>query len=356
MNSIIKNASLLEKLKQKDVNETYSIIDKMTLEEFSYIDAFKRNLIFHSLSIGKKNSLILGDPQAFYMLLKFIKKKEQEKNLVILKNLVNQNDINQNTPLILAVCNEWIDAVKILLSIGADVTIRDKNKFNAIHWAILKGNLDILQLLTNEKVHIQKEPDTILGYSYLEICILYQHQKIQLINYLISIKSYQGNQFIFFIIKTCKISLLKKITTQNIDVRNQEGDTPLMYACSFGGDLGYSMAKYLLEKKVNVNDINEKNGYNALMYALLSPNSSLTLILLLLAEGTDLMIKEKKYGSNVLMMSLKEKLGFRYLLGIATKELLYLKDNNGICVADLEQIHPEDTIRKMIENKLKSFQ
>lgn len=297
----------------------------------------------------------LGDPQALYMLLLYIQQKEVEQKVEIFKFIVNQFDVNQNTPLILAVNNEWIDAIKMLLSVGANIFIRDRNKFHSVHWAIIKGNQEILELLT--KNHSQKEPDVFLPYSYLELSVIYQSKKIQIMNYLLANNTYHGAQLVHFAVNTSKVTFLKKLVSSNvpIDKKNILGITPLHLACSISGDNGFNMAKILTDSKANVNTQSDKSGYTPIMYAVLSPNPSLSLVLLLISLKADLLIKEKQFGSNVLMMSLKEKWAFKTILKDAPRELLEMKDNNGMSVADLATSYPDETIRKEIDLKIKSL-
>ncbi|TNV70722.1 hypothetical protein FGO68_gene9897 [Halteria grandinella] len=66
-----------------------------------------------------------------------------------LRSLKNINEVDEfgQTPLILAILNQNISAVRLLISKGANASIVDNNGLTAKHYAQLSGNFEIQNLI-----------------------------------------------------------------------------------------------------------------------------------------------------------------------------------------------------------------
>mmetsp|Transcript_50547 Transcript_50547/g.118979 ORF Transcript_50547/g.118979 Transcript_50547/m.118979 type:complete len:295 (-) Transcript_50547:212-1096(-) len=75
-----------------------------------------------------------------------------------------------NTPLHLAVHEQQVEAVRILLNKGADPNTRNQNGHRPIHWAAMHNDTTILQLLIANGADVKKETDDTMKFSVLHFC------------------------------------------------------------------------------------------------------------------------------------------------------------------------------------------
>lgn len=122
------------------------------------------------------------------------------------KQKINEGDLNGFSPLILAVQNNHFEIAEYLLQNDADLHIPDKNGYMSIHWAAIKGNIKMLQLLIEKGAGINS-----CGYqdrTPLHEAIIYGH-----------------NNVIEFL---CNSSQIK------FNIRDMKGNKPLYYAATQG--------------------------------------------------------------------------------------------------------------------------
>uniref|UniRef100_A0A671Y5F6 Euchromatic histone-lysine N-methyltransferase 1b n=1 Tax=Sparus aurata TaxID=8175 RepID=A0A671Y5F6_SPAAU len=88
-------------------------------------------------------------------------------NLQLVSSVVQWSDDGGWTAMIWATEYKHVDQVKLLLSKGADISIRDKEENICLHWAAFSGSVDISELLLN--AHCDLQAVNIHGDSPLHI-------------------------------------------------------------------------------------------------------------------------------------------------------------------------------------------
>jgi ankyrin repeat protein len=189
---------------------------------------------------------------------------ELAKNGTLTKDIIDANidfidatDQQGKTALYLAVENEQFDCVKILLKKGANMNIPDLNKNSPLHIAAQKKSLDIPRLLiaSGSKINAQnaqgKIPEDLA----------------------------QNNPKMFEILRIniLLVDNIKKGLTQNVKnflhsedayltILDIDGNNFVMMAASSNNDTNLTI-KFLVEKGIDVNALNEINGKTALSLA-----------------------------------------------------------------------------------------
>lgn len=106
----------------------------------------------------------------------------QKGNLEVVKllsahqELVNSKIVNGQTPLIIAAQNGYREICEILLKAGAKPDDVDTEKFNAMHWAVSQGKMDVVQLLSSYKNLINSR--SLTDYSPLILALTRNHLEI----------------------------------------------------------------------------------------------------------------------------------------------------------------------------------
>eukprot|EP00912_Choanoflagellata_sp_UC4_P001498 UC4_evm2s945 len=161
---------------------------------------------------------------------------------LLLKSGANPNSVNNTlaSPLHTACHFGNLTAVKVLLKGGssrsADIRLLDIEEKNCMHWATIGGNLEIVELLIDNKLPLDKvdlRGETVLSYA-----------------------AYYGH-----------IDIARKFITSGADPNstNVENITPLHWACFQGQPL---IVRDLLDAGANVNALERSNLHTPLDYAL----------------------------------------------------------------------------------------
>ena len=155
--------------KQEDIHiGTFRFIDKnrllmefqnqkQVLSQISFKD--NEELIMTDIANGEKTHFYKGEKAnnniLLYKLFEAIDKSDLKKAKMVLSNGTDINNtsrlINGPSPLIYASSWNKIEIVKLLITYGADVNIKDKNGLTALMWAARKGHHDIVESLLNAK-------------------------------------------------------------------------------------------------------------------------------------------------------------------------------------------------------------
>ena len=88
----------------------------------------------------------------------------------------NTTGITGRTPLHKAASNGHIETVKLLISKGADVNIKDENGWTPLHLATLNRHLKLVKLLVSKGANINTESD--YAYTPLQFALSSKHTKI----------------------------------------------------------------------------------------------------------------------------------------------------------------------------------
>jgi ankyrin repeat protein len=120
--------------RMKEINEAYEILNNH-LTRANYDKAF----LFEAIKTPKKKSI--------------------EKILKSNPSLVNAQDEDGVTPLLLVSREGHKDVAELLISEGADVNAKDKWSYTPLHWASQHGQKNIAELLISKGANVDAKDD-----------------------------------------------------------------------------------------------------------------------------------------------------------------------------------------------------
>jgi len=213
------------------------------------------------------------------------------KNLLFTLLLILSSTFNITTvkaeeidlKLINAVTTGDIKEVKVLIKIGIDINIKDKNSETALVHASKNGHLEIVRILLDNNVELIKKESILLDYNYTElgnqpltVASFYGH--IDIVKLLlengnsnvdydyINVYDQVGGTALTAAIVGNQIKVIILLIKNGADVNAQTGDeewTPLMTAVH---EDNYDIVKLLIENKANIN-AQSSSGETALRLA-----------------------------------------------------------------------------------------
>lgn len=266
------------------------------------------------------------------------------------KELVNSMDRSGNTPLLLAARKGHQDTCDILLLAGANAKAKNARGRNALHMAVLSGNLKIAQRLLMHKELLESTDEQgntplLLSIRYFEkteggrqfdiqlcevllhaganvYCINKQRKSALHIavekenekavglfsqyNNLLGVKDFEGNTPLDLAIKmqqknviaTLLLALIQNDSstirsllkdTHLLELHNQEGETPLIRSCKLGK---VDLCKLFLKAGVSTKSI-DASGRSCLHWAVVSGSADIVELLCADRELLELQDKEK---------------------------------------------------------------
>ena len=279
------------------------ILQELIMHNKDYInDVDKKNLtpLHHAVSEGHiemvnyllsiKADVSVKDDQGWNV----YHRAANDGNLKILQELIMHNkdyinDVDKKnlTPLHHAVSEGHIEMVNYLLSIKADVSVKDDQGWNVYHRAANDGNLKILQELIMHNKDYINDVDK-MNFTPLYHAVTKGH--IEIVNYLlsnkadVSVKNDTGWKVYHFAANKGNLKLLQALIMHNNDYVNDGDDTnwtPLHHAVSEGH---IEIVNYLLSIKADVS-IRTDQGLN--VYHRASNKGNLKLLQALIMHNND---------------------------------------------------------------------
>jgi uncharacterized protein len=221
----------------------------------------------------------------------------------------NYTDKDLQTPLLVAASFGNFDMVKSLLDRGAQVQARDKDGYTAVFYAAQENRVRILDELLNRKADLARKNN--FGYTPLILAAAKGHVEAvrRLVDagvnvnatadnggtaaYWAAIKDYdevvrilvaagavdpKNNKELVLAARTNDVERANRALQANIniDLKNEDGYTALMYAVNSGS---IDVAKVILDHKARIN-LQDRDGYTALMIAAFRGNGEMVDFLL----------------------------------------------------------------------------
>lgn len=189
------------------------------------------------------------------------------EHIQIIKYLIqkgaNVNSLNskRETPLHYAVHKNNFIVVNLLLEFKANVNLYDNEDLSALSIAILNGNEDIAKALIEAGTWLNHEES--YGYTVLHRSVwkdLYNTTKMLLEK---GAKIVHSHYLMHVATRNDNIGMVKLLHKFGglLNVRDEQGNTPLMLACK---NHNISIASYHLQNGAQANTVNHINGMSAL--------------------------------------------------------------------------------------------
>lgn len=240
-------------------------------------------------------------------------------------------DISFETPLIRAAEGNHSEIVRILVKYGADLEGRDHPGDTALHTAANWGNLDVLKTLHE----LGAKVDSLSEGGYTPLTGALKNGKMDCYKYLLKYANpnlfpEKYASFMHFCIWNRHESELEKYlkskkSAANLDIKDEKGDTLLMYALKRQNN---AVAKMFIEHGANPNICNAY-GWTAYYYALITGNME---IANLLEDKTDLSIGKNEYLFTKAIKAGKKK-EIEGILGKADINTLDFEGKNALMIA-----------------------
>jgi len=196
-----------------------------------------------------------------------------------------------STPLMLAVYNAKLQAVKYLLEHGADPSLQDITGWNVLHYASQGGNPEIIELMLSHVPSI----DSIIKEGVTPLMVAASNDKLQAVKYLLehgadlSLQNNNGWNMLHFASQCGNPEIIELMLSHvpSIDSIIKKGITPLMVAAA---NDKLQAVKYLLEHGADPS-LQDNNGWNMLDVA--SKLGDVAIMEKILSYGVDIESRDK---------------------------------------------------------------
>ena len=274
-------------IKNKDIEYYHNIfMDNDELKHLLIDDIDRNYLMVYNKTANKLNHLqkcvLLTNQYPF--INNYI-----QKYLNLYPDIIDYQNSIGYTALMIACLNcktlSSVETIKILLDNSASLNIKDNNGNTALILSIFKNNNlnseeAIMYLLEkNANVNLKNK----YGCTALTYAIKYNHNNIfnmlMLQNPNLYLKDKYKWSYLFYAVYSNNYDMTLKLLQLNLNVneRNIDSCTPLMYACSISNS--YIIAKLLIDNGAYINAKNNIN-FTALMYVCQYSNENIVRLLL----------------------------------------------------------------------------
>lgn len=263
-----------------------------------------------------------------------------EKGAVIKSNLQGQ------TPLHIAAYHGKQNIAEQLITQGANVNAQDSNGHTPLHWAIGNDHGNIIQFLINQKA--ENLADNV-GKTALDIAalhnkpqaakILLEHgailnQKIDLTQLAPEVKKifqdHEQQHDIFDALAKEDTPRIQKILLndkKNLEKKNMNGDTPLLYCIREKDDFYNYAAEWLIQ---NDADINARDAKNETALHIAARNGNVKQVKMLLTRGAIINLKNSSGNTPLMIAAIQGKIAVLQELINKDKSLINEKNNKGM--------------------------
>lgn len=244
--------------------------------------------------------------------------KSLYNNIILWNKIVNMPVGKRNFTLLMyfAVCNNY-KRVKFLLESGANVNLQDGKKFSVLLYALgasvdksgvhvcSKCNLKIIEELCKYKINLNLLDNNSDNCIFIAIKLKYSAALNILLNYDFNINHKNNNNYtvMSLAIYYLNFDACYKLWKKGADINSVDNDNHSFLMCAIMTKQSDEIIEEILKNKVDVNIVTIKQGYSALMYAILK--SSIYIIKLLIVYGADVNKIDNKETST-LMFAIKE--------------------------------------------------
>ncbi len=270
----------------------------ITAAERGKLEKFKKILLIPDLNINARRGAASGSTA----LMLAVKKRHYNivrlllESPVLAMNLVNSSGF---TALIYAISNEDDEMVELLLTQPSiDINIQGTRKKSALLIACSNGSSKIVQLLLRQESIDVNVRDPYTGITPLIAAVMEQHEEvIELLlkhpKILINTSDVPArNTALHYALKQeneAIIQLFLAMPTTDINIRNDDGETPLIAAVKYApsGLIHKRIVELLLNKSHIAINVKDKSGWTALMHACIKIPHNPDAVRLLIQQGSD---------------------------------------------------------------------
>ncbi|KAK9872932.1 hypothetical protein WA026_020283 [Henosepilachna vigintioctopunctata] len=276
------------KLDIEGMNVLHYAIDSASVEIVKYILDFYKEINVNQCDSDLRSPLHMAVANKDIEMVKF---------LLAHGAFVNDRNGEQQTALHIACQNDSTDIIKVLLGYKADIHALDQTDKTPLILTVEHNSENSLRLLLKEGARINFEDE--VGFTALRRAVWMNNTNLTQILLANGARVFESHCLLHLAARNNNLHIIQALSRvgARCDVRDNEGNTPLMIACS-RKNLG--IAEYLLSNGASPNIVNSINGMSALhicVQDIREPQCLIQFIELLVKFGADMYAYSVQCGS-----------------------------------------------------------